>query len=152
MRHTLVVKQDAEDCSFSEEIDFIRNYLALEKIRLGDRLRLEEVIEPGALGCWLPPLTLQPLVENAVKYAIAARAEGGVLTIRAERNNGLLVLEVSDDGPGTEPDSLEQSVGTGLKIARQRLMTRFGDRARFEVITQPQNGFAVRMEIPADLK
>jgi sensor histidine kinase YesM len=150
LRHTLVVKQDAEDCPLSEELDFIRNYLALEKIRLGDRLRLEEAIKPEALGCSLPPLTLQPLVENAVKHAIAARAQGGVLTIRAERANGLLVLEVSDDGPGAEEDHLEQSVGTGLKIARQRLMTRFGDRARFEVITQPQNGFAVRMEIPAD--
>ena len=150
LRHTLVIKQDAEDCLFSEELDFIQDYLALEKIRLGDRLRVAEVIEHDALACWLPPLTLQPLVENSVKHAISRRAEGGRLEIRAERRNGLLVLEVSDDGPGAEMDGLDRSLGCGLKIAQQRLATRFGNRASFKVITQPQKGFAVRIEIPAD--
>src|ERR1041385_7092586 len=150
LRHTLVIKQDAEDCLFSEELDFIQDYLALEKIRLGDRLRVAEVIEHEALACWLPPLTLQPLVENSVKHAISRRAEGGRLEIRAERRNGLLVLEVSDDGPGAEMDGLDRSLGCGLKIAQQRLATRFGNRASFKVITQPQKGFTVRIEIPAD--
>jgi two-component system, LytTR family, sensor kinase len=150
LRHTLVVRQDADDCLFSEELDFIQDYLALERIRLGDRLHVEEAIEADALACRLPPLTLQPLVENSVKHAISTRAEGGLLKIRAERRNGLLILEVSDDGPGAELDELDRSAGSGLKIARQRLATRFGGRAGFKVITQPQKGFIVRMEIPAD--
>jgi len=150
LRHTLVAKQDAEDVLFSEELDFIQNYLALEQIRLGNRLRVEEVIGADTLTCLLPPLTLQPLVENSVKHAIAVRPEGGLLRLTAERRNGRLVLEVYDDGPGAKPEELDASTGAGLKITQQRLKTRFGDRASFKVITQPERGFIVRMEIPAD--
>jgi len=60
------------------------------------------------------------------------------------------ILEVSDDGPGAEMNEIDQSAGCGLKITRQRIATRFGDRASFTVITQPQEGFKVRMEIPSD--
>jgi sensor histidine kinase YesM len=98
----------------------------------------------------LPPLTLQPLIENSVKHAISPRPEGGLLQLKAERRNGLLILEVLDDGPGAEMNELDRSAGSGLKIAQQRLAIRFGNRASFKVITQPQKGFAVRMEIPAD--
>lgn len=150
LRHTLITKGDAEDVSFAEELDFIQNYLALEQIRLGKRLRFEEIIEPNVLACRLPPFTLQPLVENAVKHAIAIRPEGGLLRVKAERRDGLLILEVLDDGPGAEISELDRSAGSGLKIARQRLATRFGERASFKVTTQPQKGFKVRMEIPAD--
>src|SRR5438552_11367313 len=149
LRHTLITKGAAQDVLFAEELDFIQNYLALEQIRLGKRLRFEEIIEPNALACQLPPFTLQPLVENAVKHAIATRPEGGLLRVKAERRDGLLILEVVDDGPGAETSELDRSAGSGLKIARQRLATRFGDRASFKVITQPQQGFKVRMEIPA---
>ena len=150
LRHTLVAKRDAEDVLFSEELDFIRDYLALEQIRLGNRLRFEEAIAPGALTCLLPPLTLQPLIENSVKHAISTRPEGGLLKLTAQRRNGLLILEVCDDGPGAGMNELERSAGSGLKIAQQRLAIRFGGRASFKVITQPQKGFTVRMEIPAD--
>lgn len=150
LRHTLITKGDAEDVLFAEELDFIQNYLALEQIRLGKRLRFEEIIEPSVFACPVPPFTLQPIVENAVKHAIATRPEGGLLRVKAERRDGLLVLEVSDDGPGAEISELDRSAGSGLRIARQRLATRFGDRASFRVITQPQQGFKVRMEIPAD--
>lgn len=150
LRHTLVANQDVEDVLFSEELDFIRDYLALEQIRLGNRLRFEPLIEPGALTCLLPPLTLQPLIENSVKHAISTRPEGGLLRLKAERGDGLLILEVSDDGPGAEMNEIARSAGSGLKIAQQRLAVRFGDRASFKVTTQPQKGFTVRMEIPAN--
>ena len=150
LRHTLITKGDAAEVLFSEELDFIQNYLALEQIRLGERLRFEEIIDPEALTCSLPPFTLQPLVENCVKHAIAVRPEGGFLRVKAERRDGLLLLEVSDDGPGAKVDDLDRSAGSGLKIARQRLATRFGDRASFKVITAPAQGFKVRMEIPVD--
>jgi len=122
----------------------------LEQIRLGNRLRFEEAIAPDALTCLLPPLTLQPLVENAVKHAISVRPQGGLLKLTVERRNGRLILEVCDDGPGAEMDELDQSSGAGLKIAQQRLAARFGDRTSFKITTQPQKGFKVRMEIPAD--
>jgi LytS/YehU family sensor histidine kinase len=150
LRHTLVAKQDAEDVLFSEELDFIQNYLALEQIRLGNRLRFEEVIGADTLTCLLPPLTLQPLVENSVKHSIAVRPEGGLLRLTAQRRDGWLLLEVYDDGPGAELEELDTSTGSGLKITQQRLKIRFGDTASFKVITQSQKGFAVRMAIPAD--
>jgi LytS/YehU family sensor histidine kinase len=150
LRHTLVAKQDAEDVLFSEELDFIQNYLALEQIRLGNRLRFEELIGADTLSCLLPPLTLQPLVENSVKHAISVRPEGGLLRLSAERRDGRLLLEVYDDGPGAKTDELDTATGSGLKITQQRLKTRFGDRASFKVITEPHKGFTVRMEIPAD--
>ena len=150
LRHTLITKQDAEDVSLSEEFDFIQNYLDLEQIRLGDRLRFESKIEPEALHCRLPPLTLQPLVENSVKHAISTQTEGALLTIRAQRRNGSLMLEVSDNGPGADPDLIGRSDGAGIRIAQQRLAIRFGERASFKVITRPQEGFTVRMELPVD--
>lgn len=150
LRHTLVAQRDAEDVLFSEELDFIRHYLALEQIRLGSRLRVEEAIDPDALTCLLPPLTLQPLVENSVKHAVAVRPEGGLLKLTAERRNDRLILEVTDDGPGATADKLAVSTGSGLKIAQQRLTTRFGDAANFKVITEPERGFKVRIGIPFD--
>ena len=150
LRHTLVAQRDAEDVLFSEELDFIRDYLALEQIRLGSRLRVEEAINPNTLTCLLPPLTLQPLVENSVKHAISVRPEGGLLKLTAERRNGRLILEVADDGPGANLDDVAISTGSGLKIAQQRLTTRFGNGASFKVITEPERGFKVRIGIPVD--
>jgi LytS/YehU family sensor histidine kinase len=148
LRHTLITGKEAEDVTLGQELDFIQNYLALERLRLGDRLRVKENIQPETLGCRLPPFTLQPLIENSIKHAIAVRADGGVLTIKAARHDGILRLEVLDDGPGARPEELAISTGSGLKIARQRLTTRYPDRATFQLDTRPGRGFSVRMEIP----
>ena len=148
LRHTLITKGDADDVLLSEELDFIHNYLALEQIRLRERLRIEELIDPDVLACQLPPFTLQPLVENSVKHAISVQPEGGLLTIKAGRRTDLLTLEVSDNGPGADIKEVEESNGSGLKIARQRVATRYGNRATFKVITAPQKGFTIRIEIP----
>jgi LytS/YehU family sensor histidine kinase len=78
------------------------------------------------------------------------RPEGGLLKLTAEQRNGRLILEVADDGPGAKLDELAVSTGSGLKIAQQRLTTRFGDDASFKVITEPKRGFKVRIEIPVD--
>lgn len=150
LRHTLLTKREADDVALREEMDFIRHYLALEGLRLGERLRVEQRVGPDALDCRLPPFTLQPLVENSVKHAIARQARGGSLTIKGERRNGTLRLEVSDDGPGARPEDVAASSGSGLRIARQRLAARYNDRASFQVVTGPGKGFTVRLEIPAE--
>ena len=149
LRHTLMTGREDEDVTLSEELDFIQNYLALERLRLGERLRIEENIQPETLGCRLPPFTLQPLIENSIKHAISPQSEGGLLRIRSQRHNGILRLEVLDDGPGAKPEEVAISTGSGLRIARQRLMTRYKDDARFDLDTSPGKGFSVRMEIPA---
>lgn len=148
LRHTLMTKTETEDVALCEELDFIQDYLALERLRLGDRLRIEKHIQPDTLGCRLPPFTLQPLIENSIKHAIGRQTHGGLLTITTERHDGVLRLAVVDDGPGAEPEAVEKSNGSGLKIARQRLLTRYRDQASFHVETQPGKGFSVRMEIP----
>jgi two-component system LytT family sensor kinase len=150
LRYVLDVKRSArEDVTLADEMHFVRNYLSLEQLRLGDRLRVVEQIDPEALDCVLPSLTLQPLVENAIKYGIAPRAGGGVLTIVASLDAAALVLEVRDDGRGAPSDVIESATGMGLRAVRQRLETRYPGQARFQVATAPHEGFAVRVELPA---
>jgi len=150
LRHTLMTMKDAEDVALSEEIDFIENYLALEHLRLGDRLKIEKVIQPESVDCYLPPFTLQPLIENSIKHGIASRPQGGLLRITTERRNGTLLLEVLDDGPGADLHDVEISNGIGIRTVRQRLVTRYGARARFHLQSHPGKGFAVQMEIPVN--
>jgi ABC-type multidrug transport system fused ATPase/permease subunit len=148
LRHTLMTLKDAEDVMLSEELDFVENYLALEHLRLGDRLRIEKRIQAETLGCRLPPFTLQPLIENSIRHAISTQPQGGVLQIKASRRDGLLCIEVGDDGPGAKLEDVETSNGIGVRIVRQRLMTRYGDQASFCLETRPGKGFSVRLEIP----
>jgi ABC-type multidrug transport system fused ATPase/permease subunit len=150
LRHTLMTMKDAEDVVLSDELDFIENYLALERLRLGDRLRFEKNIQAESLGCYLPPFTLQPLIENSIRHAIAIQPQGGFLQIKTERRNGILRLEVLDDGPGADPHAVETSNGIGVRTVRQRLMARYGDQASFRLQTQPGKGFSVHMELPVN--
>ncbi|MDB4878309.1 MAG: two-component histidine kinase [Gemmatimonadetes bacterium] len=150
LRYVLDVKRSArEDVTVADEMHFVRNYLSLEQLRLGDRLRVVEQIDPDALDCVLPSLTLQPLVENAIKYGIAPRAAGGTLTIGASLDDESLTLEVRDDGPGAPSDVIDGASGVGLRAVRQRLETRYPGQARFAVTTAPREGFAVRLGLPA---
>jgi signal transduction histidine kinase len=150
LRYVLDVKRSArEDVTLADELDFVRNYLSLEQLRLGDRLTVVERIDPEALDCVLPSLTLQPLVENAIKYGVAPRAKGGRIEIGAFFQGQTLVLEVRDDGPGAATDILDSANGVGLRAVRQRLETRHEKLARFAVTTAPGEGFIVRMQLPA---
>jgi LytS/YehU family sensor histidine kinase len=149
LRYTLMSSSQGSDVTLREEIDFVRDYLRLEQIRLGGRLCVEEKLQREALDCMVPPLTLQPLIENSIKHAIATQSQGCLVTIDANRHNGVLTLQVSDDGPGASADAVAKSAGSGLRIARQRLAARYRNDAAFEIDTRLGHGFAVRMEIPA---
>jgi sensor histidine kinase YesM len=150
LRYVLDVKRAArEDVTLAEEMEFVRNYLSLEQLRLGDRLRVREEIDPEAYDCVLPSLTLQPLIENAIKYGVAPRAAGGTIDIRATLDGDLLAMEVRDDGPGAAADVALGAGGVGLRAVRQRLETRYPGAARFAVETAPGRGFAVRIALPA---
>jgi two-component sensor histidine kinase len=150
LRHTLKSSNHSGDVTLREEIEFVRDYLSLEKIRFGERLRIEENIQPEALNCLLPSLSLQPLVENSIKHAIANQPSGGLLRINANRHDGVLILEIADDGPGATSDAVANATGSGLQIARKRLAVRYQQHAKFEIQTLLGRGFAVRMEIPAE--
>lgn len=135
-----------EDVQLADEIEFVQNFLELEQLRLGDRLRVVEKISPDTLDCTIPSLTLQPIVENAVKYAIAPRVDGGTITISSYLEGSSLVLEVSDDGPGSS-EKAEGGSGLGLRAVRERLETRYPRESTFEISSAL--GFTVRLSLPA---
>jgi signal transduction histidine kinase len=128
----------------AEEIDYLKAYLAVEQQRYGDRLAVDWSVTPEALRCPLPPLVLQPLVENALRHGLGARLEGGRLSISAVRQNGRLELAVSDDGAGLPNRVVE---GTGLGNLRRRLTTLYGDAASLSLEPEPA-GTTVRLTLP----
>ena len=117
-----------------EELDLARAYLAIEQIRFGSRLQLAWAVDPEAEPALLPTLLLQPLVENAIKHGIAALPEGGTLSLSAEVTEGHVILRVENPMDGDAPTP--QGLGIGLRQVRQRLLGRFGSRARFEAGVQ----------------
>ena len=113
-----------------EELDLARAYLAIEQIRFGSRLRLDLTVDPATEPALLPTLLLQPLVENAIKHGIAALPEGGTLVLTTELVEGHVILRVENPRDSDAPTP--QGLGLGLRQVRQRLLGRFGSRARFE--------------------
>jgi signal transduction histidine kinase len=141
-----------DDVALAEELAFVRDYLALERLRLGDRLRVEETFDDDALECAVPPFTLQPLVENAIRHGLAPRASGGTLRLAAAvHDDGRLAIEVADDGVGCDPDEPAGAGGLGLDLVRRRMLARFGASARVDIVTAPAEGFRVRISVPAEL-
>ncbi len=150
LRYVLAAKSDpTDDVTLGEEWRFVQQYLEIEKIRLGDRLRVDAALSPEAAECTLPLFSLQPLVENAIHYAIAPRTQGGRLTLKAAVRDRRLEIEIADDGPGATPDALAAKGGLGLSVVRQRLETRFPGQANFKIVTQPNQGFRVCIAVPA---
>ena len=138
----------SSETTFADEWDFVKNYLELEKLRLGSRLVVETKIDPDAFDALLPPLSLQPLVENAIKHAIAPRAVGGRISIAAALTDDELVVSVSDDGYGATKEQLQQSSGLGLKLIAKTLSTQYEGRASFATESSPTKGFTVKLSIP----
>lgn len=152
LRYASRVHQERRDeVPLAEEWEFVQNYLALETLRLGGRLQVHATLEEASLECLVPAFCLQPLVENAVRHAVAPRAPGGTIWIDAALANGALALEVRDDGPGATTDAVYRNSRLGLRLVRQRLEALYGARARFEIVTSPGAGFAVRLVLPTQL-
>jgi two-component system LytT family sensor kinase len=138
-----------QEVPLAKEIDFLRGYLEIEQARFGDRLTVEMQIAPDVLGARIPYLILQPLVENAIRHGIAPCSRPGRVVIRAESENGILVLEVRDNGPGLAAglDTLALQ-GMGLSNTRSRLEKLYGERQRFEMKNGPNGGFIVTLTFP----
>ncbi len=139
---------EKEVISLEEELVLLRKYLAVEQIRFGARLRMEEEIETASLALTLPPLLLQPLIENAVNHGIASLPEGGWIKLQVHGNgNDELHLSVANNyDPETPP---RRRSGVGLVNVQQRMEARYGKRARFTV-NKLDGRFEVSLEIPAE--
>ena len=127
----------------AQEWTFTTNYLSFEQLRLGDRLRVDTHTDPDALSVMVPPLILQPVVENAVRHGIADRAEGGRITLQSRVDNDRLVLRVTDDGRGAKG----AGDGLGLSSVRRRLAALYGDRASV-TIDSSSAGCTVSIAVP----
>jgi len=132
---------------FSDELELLEKYLAIEKVRFGDRLRMHEEIQEDSKLCLLPPLLLQPLVENAVKHGIAGLPEGGDVRLTVQRQNGRLAILVENSWDPEAPP--RRSAGLGLKNVQQRLEARYGKDASLRVNTEGEL-FQVSLSLPAD--
>ena len=117
-----------------EELRTVRNYLEIERVRFGDRLRYEIAADRTAGGAPVPRLAVQTLVENSVKYAVSPRREGASIVVRASSNNGHVRVEVEDDGPGFDAAAPD---GHGLALVRERLARMLGEDASLIIDAQP---------------
>ena len=143
----------AQEVSVREELEFLNCYLAIEQIRLQDRLTTVIDMEPGVLDARVPALILQPIVENAIRHAIAPRPAGGTLEITARRDRSRLLMTVRDNGcglAGGDPANGNgaSGKGMGLAITRARLERLYGTDHRFDLQNVAEGGLLVTLEIP----
>ncbi|WP_040787345.1 sensor histidine kinase [Massilia niastensis] len=152
LRYVLDTERAGHDrVTLDAELDFVRDYLELEQLRLGPRLRVEWDLDPEAGGHLLPALTLQPLVENSIKHAFNPHSRPGLLHIatRCDPQDGSLTMTVRDDGPGASRDSIAASSGLGIRTIGRRLLLDYGQGAALDIDSTPGAGFAVSVSIPA---
>ena len=135
-----------QEVTLSEELEFVRRYLEIEKIRFEDRLTVSVDVEHEVGEARVPTLALQPLIENAIHHGIAPRPNGGSIAIRARRNNGTLHISVADDGVAACGDHPRERIG--LANTRKRLEQLYGEDQRFTFGASPAGGFVVEMVIP----
>lgn len=160
LRHTLV-SQPGGKVTLAEEVETLQLYLGIERMRFEERLRTDFEIEPAAAHASLPSMLLQPLVENAIKYAVSAQEEGARISVSARLVGNRLRVTVSDTGPGLQRgparsslapaimgDGQAVSTGVGLANIRNRLAQAYGDDHLFDIRTPPEGGFTVIIELP----
>ena len=144
---SLLRKHDAFS-DLREEMEFIDDYLDIEVIRFGDKLRVMKELDPESLDCIVPSMILQPLVENSIKHGLAPKIEGGSITLRSRLFDGRLIIQVQDDGvgfadrvPPAEPVRTGASAqgGIGMTNVAERIQVLYGDAGKMS-ITRPENG------------
>jgi LytS/YehU family sensor histidine kinase len=129
-----------------EELRLLGHYLDIEKIRLGERLRVEWDIGSDTRDALVPPLLLQPLVENAVRHGISRRLSPGCIRVQSQRQGGELQIEIRDDG--NEPGSAGAGFGIGLATTRDRLTALYGSAADLELRRDPGPGTSACLRLP----
>jgi len=143
------LREGPAEIPLREELAFVERYLAIEQIRFQDRLETVVTAEPEALDALVPPLILQPLVENAIRHGIERRAAPGRVVVAAVRQNGTLVLRVQDSSSGSSPaPATREGGGIGLSNTHTRLRHLYGDRQRLELSGTGDGGAVALVELP----
>jgi len=150
LRYTLANEPTA-NVTLAQEVETLKLYLEIEKMRFEDRLRPHFRIEGDTIGVRLPSLLLQPLIENAIKYAVTPAENGADIWITATREGQAVRIEVADNGDGECAElAASPSTGVGLANIRDRLSQAYGGAHRFETRKNERGGFSVIVEIPFD--
>jgi two-component system, LytTR family, sensor kinase len=136
--------------SLATELDHVDDYLALQELRFGDRLRVERRITVDPSRVSVPPMLLQPIVENAIVHGLEGRPGAGLVRILAEPRGDLLAVVVEDDGPGPVDGARTKGTGVGLRNVRERLSTLYGDAASLTIDARGSGGARVTVLWPAD--
>ncbi len=149
LRYSLRVQRDGiDEVPLREECAFVESYLALERLRLADRLRVSVETPAAALECLVPTFAVQILVENAIRHAIAPRAAGGLLQIRAQEIDGRLRVAVKDEGTGESVDARIEGSRMGLRLLQERLAALYGTDAKL-TLRSIDGGTCADLEFPA---
>ncbi|MCC6941642.1 MAG: histidine kinase [Novosphingobium sp.] len=159
LRYTLVNEPTAR-VTVAQEIETLKLYLDIELMRFEERLRTEFRIDDAVRNALMPSLLLQPLVENAIKYAVSPLEYGAEITIEAQLVGSMLRVTVSDTGPGLQPGTdpstvfgaSSDSTGIGLANIRDRLAQAYGENQRFDISNRPEGGFQVVLELPFEAR
>jgi signal transduction histidine kinase len=149
LRYTLINEPTAQ-VTLEQEVETLKLYLEIEKMRFEDRLRPIFDIHPAVAAARLPSLLLQPLVENAIKYAVTPLEEGADIVVTAQPVGENVRIVVSDTGPGLNGADHRMTKGTGVGLAniRDRLVQAFGERQSMETRSPPEGGYSVIIEMP----
>jgi two-component system, LytTR family, sensor kinase len=150
LRYTLANEPTAK-VTLAQEVETLKLYLEIEKMRFEDRLRPHFRIEPETIGARLPSLLLQPLIENAIKYAVTPSENGADIWINAAREGQAVRIEVADNGNGDGAElAASPSTGVGLANIRDRLSQAYGASHRFQTKQNEKGGFSVILDIPLE--
>jgi LytS/YehU family sensor histidine kinase len=148
LRYTLV-NEPTGKVTLAQEVETLKLYLEIEKMRFEDRLRPHFRIQSETIGARLPSLLLQPMIENAIKYAVTPSENGADIWITASREGAAVRIEVADTGDGHGAEfAASPSTGVGLANIRDRLSQAYGAAHRFEAKKNDRGGFSVIIEIP----
>ncbi len=136
--------------SLREELDFVDDYLSIERVRFGEKLQVIREVDDAALDTPVPSMLLQPLVENCIKHGIQEKVEGGTIRISGSRNDTRLRLEISDDGQGIPEEKIGwiYDDGVGLNNVKERVKILYGADSVFRVTSKYGDGTRVEIELP----
>ena len=145
----LLRKQEAFT-ALREELSFIDDYLSIEVLRFGDKLRIVKEIDPQTLDVLVPSMLLQPIVENSIKHGLSPKIDGGKIWLRSAIRGGRLQLELEDDGVGIKPDAMPDIFQRGIGVSNvyERLRVLFGNEFLMVIHQRPGGGTQVRIQIP----
>lgn len=141
-------KDKTQEVTLKEELEFLQAFLQIHQTLMGKRLKIEWQIEPETLPALVPNLILQPLAENAIQHGITPLEAGGQITISAAKQNGNLLLQISDNGDGFASTNDKHTGGIGLSNVRARLTSLYGNGQKFSIAENSNRGVTVKLEIP----